>query len=232
MLTKFVCLLVLTFHAYVAGSPARAAPFDKCAVIRTIAQSGSWNATTRVTMSKSKGGLGATGFYEATFMADGCKLSVGMTKTGYGTKEYDRMELMAGQADVVIEGIGEDEMRRPDEFLLSFTITLASESGTELRVVYEIIYTAKKLFGRWSYLGDSWKTAGMAGFLLAERQPKGGKVQFKTAKAISCDRVCELAGFYYDSNSSQMCQDDCTKHGPFFGLVTEGEPPLTSRTAP
>jgi len=180
-------------------------------------------------MSKSKGGMGVTGYYEVNFMADGCKLSVGMTKTGYGTKEYDRMDLMIGEADVLIEGIGEDEMRRADEFFLSFTITLANESGTELKIAYEIIYTAKKLFGRWSYLGDSWKTAGMAGFLLAEKQPKGGKVQFKTTKAISCDRVCELAGFYYDSNSSQMCQEECTKHGPIFGPVTEGEPPLTSR---
>ena len=70
----------------------------------------------------------------------------------------------------------------------------------------------------------------MAGFLLAEKQPKAGKVQFKTTKAIPCDRVCELAGFYYDSNSSWMCQDECSKRGPSLVPVTDGEPPLTSRT--
>lgn len=209
VLSSFIVIATLL----ATGHAVSAAPLDRCAVVREVA--GKWAATTRVTTSKSKGGIGVAGYYGLSFEAkDGCRLEVRAVKSGYASKVYAPDEVLFAEATVTVEIIGSEDDPRRGEYLLKFPLTLRSEAKGLVEMQVELIWTPKKLFGKWQYTGASWASAGMAGYLLGEQRPKDGRVAFASARSMPCDRACELAGYHYDSNGSSLCQEECTASGP------------------
>lgn len=203
--------------AFLAFGAADAHAFDPCKAAKSVA--GVWRFTTLVTEAKSPGGVGVNGYYELTLSEADCKLQVALTKTGYSNKKFAADARQTGSAVVQVDSVPPQTDGVPDEgvrpeLLIKFPITLKNQTS-EVQVDFELLVKGKDLFGRWEYTGASWESAGMAGSLIGARGA-GKALVFKRHKQIKCDVACTLEGYYYDSNSSQVCEESC-KSGTITG---------------
>lgn len=185
---------------------------EPCGFSKSIA--GEWRFTTLVTEAKKRSGVGVNGRYLLSVATDGCKAKVRLTKTGYGSVHFswEAQETATVEAEVDTipprsEGADPEFIRRESQ--LNFRALLRSRGGgVGAEMAFHIIVHGERMYGRWEYLGQSWRTAGMAGSLLGSRGD-GEAVRFSHHRQIPCDMACVLDGFYFESNSSYLCIEGC-----------------------
>jgi len=187
---------------------------DDCRVAHAL--SGEWKLTTRVTTAKRRDGMGVTGYYDVRFVASACKLHAEVTKTGYASKVFEAREIQRASPAVTID-VEESEAEPPGgarRARVDMMLHLASGITTlDVRMMMSV--EGDHLYGEWKYEGESWSIARMAGVLVARRGPNSYP-ELAHESDVSCDRRCDSAGLFSESNSRFSCIDDC-QSGRAFG---------------